>query len=147
MSSLSHIATTKIAVSPDAAFEFLTDPIQLGRWSLGCMNAEQSFIPNVYLGHSLFDGSPAFFEIRSDRTSWGIVYHVGNEEKRIPRIAAQVVPPEVCGLPGDQCLVSLIAWRTATMTDERWERLCATHEAEIILIRDQCETAARAAQR
>lgn len=147
MSSLSHIATAKIGVSPDAAFEFLTDPIQLGRWSLGCLNTEQSSIPNVYKGRSLFDGSAAFFEIKSNRSSWGIVYHVGNEEKRIPRIAAQVIPPEVCGLPEHQCLVSLIAWRTATMTVERWDRLCATHETEILLIRDQCETAVGASMR
>jgi len=32
------------------------------------------------------------------------------------------------------CIVSLIAWREASMGDERWERLIACHEVEIRLI-------------
>jgi hypothetical protein len=34
-------------------------------------------------------------------------------------------------------LVSLIAWREASMGDERWERLVACHEVEIRLIQAQ----------
>jgi hypothetical protein len=31
----------------------------------------------------------------------------------------------------------LMAWRPAGMEEARWHRLCASHEAEILLIREQ----------
>jgi hypothetical protein len=37
-------------------------------------------------------------------------------------------------------MMCTIAWRPAGMEDERWERLCAAHEAEIFLIKAQIET-------
>ena len=139
MTSLSHIATARLAVPARAAFDFLADPIRLGRWSLGCMDAEPTDAPELYMGRSLFDESPTWFHIEAEPASWRIVYHVGTRASRRPRIAAQIVPAEVCDLPSGVCYASLIAWRTADMDDERWHRLCVTHETEILLIRSQCE--------
>jgi hypothetical protein len=32
------------------------------------------------------------------------------------------------------CVVSLVAWRVASMDQARWERLIACHEVEVLLI-------------
>ena len=36
-------------------------------------------------------------------------------------------------------LIMLMAWRPAAMDPERWQRLCASHEAELWLIKAQIE--------
>ena len=35
------------------------------------------------------------------------------------------------------CVVTLVAWRDASMSDARWERLVASHEVEIRMIQAQ----------
>ena len=57
-------------------------------------------------------------------------YHVGTSAARLePRILARVAKRK-----RNSCIVSLIAWRDATMDDARWRRLIACHEVEILLI-------------
>ena len=140
MRGLSHIATARLDVPAHSAFDFLADPVKLGRWSLGCMQTEPTGQPGVYRGRSLYDGNPAWFEIEADPSDLSIAYHIGTPERRLPRIRAQVVRPEICGLPRGSCYASLIAWRCAGMDDERWARLCFAHETEITLIKAQCES-------
>ena len=47
---------------------------------------------------------------------------------------ARVVPGEATGRDKGSCLVTLVAWRDASMSEARWERLVACHEVEIRLI-------------
>jgi hypothetical protein len=47
---------------------------------------------------------------------------------------ARVVPGESTGRGRRSCLVSLLAWRDASMSEARWERLIACHEVEIRLV-------------
>ena len=51
-----------------------------------------------------------------------------------PRVMARVVPGEATGRDKGSCLVTLVAWRDASMTQARWERLIACHEVEIRLV-------------
>jgi len=34
-------------------------------------------------------------------------------------------------------IITMNAWRTVDMTEDRWQRLCATHETEILMIEAQ----------
>jgi len=43
----------------------------------------------------------------------------------------------VLGYGAGECLATLLAWRPAGMTDDRWRRLIVTHETEMLLVRDQ----------
>jgi hypothetical protein len=45
-----------------------------------------------------------------------------------------VVPGEATGRDKGSCLVTLVAWRDAAMSEARWERLVACHEVEILLV-------------
>ena len=143
MSSLSddaHCATAMVEVPAAAAYAFLVDPAALGRWSLGCMDLVHVG-SGIYRGRSLFDGGEGWLSIDGDPKRLVIDYHVGTMEERVPRICARVVPGPVCGLPPSACYVSLLAWRCRSMDEPRWQRLRASHAAEIWLIKAQLEAA------
>jgi hypothetical protein len=137
--ALGHSVTALIEVSADKAFAFMKDPLLLGRWSLGCMDTEPSEVEGVYTGTSLFDGGTGFFEIDADEKRLIVDYRLGDLEQRQPRISARIISSEVCGLEEGTCYLTLDAWRSAGMDEARWERLCRAHEAEILLIKSQCE--------
>ena len=143
MSDLSHAATLRVDVEATVAFDFLADPLRLGRWSLGCFDTRAAGSTGLYTGASLYDGAPAWFRIDADRARYLIDYHVGDAASQAPRISARVISGPVCGLPETTCYVTLTAWRTASMDDDRWARLCTAHNAEIWLIKTQIETAAK----
>ena len=143
MSGLAHATTLRVDVAADAAFDYLADPLLLGRWSLGCFDTVPAGAPGLFTGVSLFDGARGWFRIDADRARHIIDYHVGDPASQVPRVSVRVIPGPVCGLPETSCYVTLTAWRVAAMSDERWARLCAAHEAEIWLIKAQLETATR----
>ena len=138
-----HAVSARLDVPADTAFAFVSDPIALGGWSLGCMNtAPVPGAPGIYAGRSLFDGSETRFAIAADPDRRIVDFLLGEPGAMVPRISIRVVPAEVCGLDPAQCLVTMSAWRGTDMDDTRWQQLCACHEAEIHLIRSQCEAAA-----
>ena len=138
--ALSHCATIAVDVPAAQAFAFLADPVRLGEWSLGCMDTQPTDIPGVFSGRSLFDGGRGCVAIDPYPALGLIDYRVGAPTALIHRISARVMPGAAMERGDGSCLVSLIAWRPAKMADERWARLCATHEAEIFLIKAQIET-------
>ncbi len=137
--ALSHCASVVIGVPAARAFDFLLDGMALGHWALGSFNTRQ-VAPEVYAGHSLFDGEVAYVRPVGDRANWRIDWHVGSTPDHLqPRIAATVVPGSAAGLHADQCQVHLFAWRHHDMSDARWLRLVRCHEVEILLIQAQLE--------
>jgi hypothetical protein len=135
---MTHVASARLAVPAQAAYAFLRDPAALGRWSLGCMDLE-NIGGGVYRGRSLFDGAQGWLSIDADDERLLVDYRVGTATERQPRISVRVTPGPVCGWPETCCIVTLTGWRSAAMSEERWQRLCATHEAEIWLIKAQAE--------
>lgn len=138
----SSCATARVNVSAAVAFDFMADPIALGTWALGCMNVDRPADGAPFRGTSMFDGSHLYFEIVPHRALLLLDYRVGTPGDLKPRICARIVPGEVCGLSAEQCYVSLIAWRSSDMSEERWQRLCDSHRAEIWLIKSKLESAA-----
>ena len=141
-----HSVTVRVDAPAAVVFDFLADPIRLGRWSLGCMETRPTVVPGVFTGVSLYDGAQGWLSIEAHRPLLLIDYHVGTLERRTPRISARVVPGADAGLPDNACLATLTAWRTSAMSDDRWSRLCAAHDAEIWLIKAQVETGQRPVQ-
>jgi hypothetical protein len=136
-SSLSHCVSAGVDVPASFAFAFLADPIRLGHWALGCMRTQPTDEPGIYTGTSLFDGSQGWLSIDAHPDLGLVDYKVGPKGALIHRISARVIAGPNAGLSEGQCLVMLMAWRPAGMEDSRWHRLCASHEAEILLIREQ----------
>lgn len=128
----SHCVTLQVGVPAGTALLFLADPATTGRWALGSMNARVSDEnKGLYVGESLFDGSPSWFSIEVDQERFSVDYFLGQPGNLQRRINTRVVPAADCDLDEDQCYVTLTAWRPATMPDMRWQILCSSHEAEI----------------
>ena len=142
MTGLSHCVTLRVDVAADTAFRFLTNPLQLGRWSLGCFDTRAAGASGRFTGVSLYDGARGWVRIEADSARHIVDFHVGDATSQVPRVSARVIPGPVCELPATSCYVTLTAWRVDGMDQARWSPLCAAHEAEIWLIKTQIEAAA-----
>nr|WP_298727435.1 hypothetical protein [uncultured Steroidobacter sp.] len=134
-----HCVTELVNVGAQHAFDFLSNPLSVGTWSLGCMHTEATAEPGRYVGTSLFDGQRLQLHVKAARELLLIDYLVGAVEPLRPRISVRIVAAETCDLIPSQCYVSLMAWRSTQMTADRWSQLCASHEAEIWLIKARLE--------
>jgi len=129
--------TAECAVPARRAYEFLSDGLAVGRWALGSFDARRVG-PNLFRGRSLFDGAEMLYRPVGDAARLIVDYHVGTSPRAlVPRVMARVVPGESTGRSRRSCLVSLLAWRDASMSEARWERLIACHEVEIQLVQAQ----------
>ena len=137
---LCHTVTAEIAVPAESAFRYLADPLKLGLWALGCFDTQPTETDGLFKGTSLFDGSEAWFRIETDPKRFLIDYLVGDSKNQLPRISTRIVPGSNYGRDAEHCMVSMIAWRVSDMSDHRWQRLCATHDAEILMIQAQLES-------
>jgi hypothetical protein len=144
MHSLSHCATAACEAAPADAFAVLADEAALGTWALGCWQAAPVADGDRLLrGTSLFDGSATYVRAEADENRLTVDFEVGSDPQSLSRrISARVVPGADLGRGEDRCLVTLLAWRPADMADERWERLTATHEVEVLLLQARIEAAA-----
>ena len=134
MPELSHCVTAECAVPARRAFDFLADGLEVGRWALGSFDAEKVG-RDLFRGRSLFDGTNVLYRPVGDAARLIVDYHVGTNPRTLtPRVMARVIPGETTGRGKRSCLVSLVAWRDASMTEARWERLMACHEVEIRLV-------------
>jgi hypothetical protein len=142
MHSLSHCSTTACDASADVAFAFLADTSRLGSWALGCWDTEPAD-EGMVRGTSLFDASPSYVRADPDSARLSIDFAVGGApDELVHRISARVIPGPALGYGEDRSLLTLLAWRPAQMPDERWSRLVASHEAEILLLRARIEESA-----
>jgi hypothetical protein len=134
MHSLSHCATAVCDAEPAAAFAFLADASQLGSWALGCWGAKP-VAEGVVGGTSLFDGSDTYVRADADPDRLAVDFAVGTDpHELVHRISARVVPAVELGYAEGSSVVTLLAWRAADMPEDRWHRLVASHEAEILLL-------------
>lgn len=139
--ALCHAATAAVAVPAGAAIAYMSDGAALGEWSLGCWQTRQAG-EGLFVGHSLFDGGETWVRIAPDPAGLAITYHVGGGlDGLVPRIMVLAVPGPVTDRPEGHCLLTMLVWRGRDMTQERWRRTVATHEAEIVLIKAQLERA------
>jgi hypothetical protein len=141
--ALAHSVTAHIEAPAELTFAFLADPLQVGSWALSSMRAQPADVPGIYSGRSLFDGSQNHFAVTAHPQLLLVEYSVGPREALVPRIRAQVIRAESVGLAATNCYLTLTAWRPADMPATRWSRLCAAHNVEIWLIKEQVEAAAR----
>jgi uncharacterized protein YndB with AHSA1/START domain len=131
---LCHVATVEIAAAPETVFAFMADGLALGRWALGSWGT-QEVAPGLFAGRSLFEGTPSYIRIVADRKLMSVDYHVGPSPKKLRHVnSSRVIPGASLKRGAHACLMSLIAWRAKDLGEQRWHRICITHEAEVLLI-------------
>ena len=141
--SLAHSVTALIEAPAELTFAFLADPLQVGKWALASMQAQPAETPGIYRGRSLFDGEQNHFAVTAHPQLLLVEYSVGPREALTPRMCIDLIRAASVGLPATSCYLTLTAWRPADMPAARWSRLCAAHNVEIWLIKEQVEDVAR----
>lgn len=136
MSSLVHSVACLCEASVPDVLAHIVRAEGMARWNLGmrdCTEADGGLLRGV----SLFDGSTGW--VRKQVMADGLVDSwVGSAPDALShRISARVLPGERLGYPAGTTLLTLTAWRPQGMSDARWERLRAAHDAEILLIQSQ----------
>ena len=140
-SELVHSVSTLCSAPPDHVLAYLSDPVRLGEWSLGCWGAQA--VGESARGTSLFDGTEAYVRVIPLPEQPVVDYEVGGDPGRlVRRISARVVPGEDAGGAAGSSLVVLTAWRERSMDDARWHRLVVAHDAEILILRHRLERTA-----
>ena len=135
----SHITSVVVNRAAAEVFAFMAAPDKLSKWSVGTWKTE--LLPDgLILGTSLFDGGKGYVRIDPDQKRFAIDYHLGaTPDALIPRIEVRVVPGPNLGADAGTSVLTFIAWRTASMDDDRWRRLTAAHEFEVVLIKNLIE--------
>lgn len=134
-----HAVSRLCQAGVDDALALLSQAPGLARWNLGLWQT-QELAPGLLRGTSLFGGGCGLARVRVDAAQGLVDYSVGTDEAALEaRIQARVQAGATLGHPAQTCVVTLLAWRTATMDEARWQRLRAAHEVEIELIRSQLE--------
>ncbi|KPQ05678.1 MAG: hypothetical protein HLUCCA12_14300 [Rhodobacteraceae bacterium HLUCCA12] len=144
-SLVAHQAAARVAVPANFAFEKLANAGFVGGWALGSMGL-QAVADGVFRGQSLFDGSSAHVEIRPHPDQGLIDFHVGTAQSRKPRIFIRITDGAGLGFDSGACLVTMHALRANDAAEDTWARTCVSHEAEILLIKSQLESAWAAAR-
>ncbi len=137
-----HSASIEVDVPAQQAFAFMADGMKQGKWALGSWDRSP---PNdgIFEGTSLFNGQKTYVRIDTDPDNLMVYYDVGGSTDRAElarRIIARIVPGPVVGMNDDRCIISLIAWRQAEMSNIRWHQLCVSHETEVLMIKHQIES-------
>ena len=134
-----HITSARVARSASDALAFLTNPDNLKSWALTRGDVE-ILAPDLVKGVATGDGSDVFVRIQQPEGSDAVYYRVGGDPDNLaPRIMVQVMAGPHINADDNQCVVSMLAWRSAAWDDARWSALVDAHEAEIHVIKKLIE--------
>ena len=132
-------ASVAIERNAEAVFKFMADPNKMDLWSFGSWRISVDGYGLVH-GRSIFDGSTACVRIEPDAQNRLIDYCIGTTPENLePRIFVRVTPGEVTGSSALNCILSMVAFRTEAMSDDRWHRLVTAHAFEVQLIKSLLE--------
>jgi hypothetical protein len=120
----------------------MADGIALGGWALGCFATTRADAADTFRGTTLATGAETYVRPVPDPDRGLVIYEVayGDQgQEMTPWIWAIVQPADRIGGDPSSCLISMIAWRPAGMSDEDWAAVCRYHDVEILLIQGQLE--------
>ena len=137
---LAHVCSARIDRPAEDAMAFLQAADNLASWAVG-LGRTRVHDNGLVEGRSPATGHPIWARIDADPDRSTISFRVGPDpESLVARIMIRVVSGDVLDDDPRSCVVSLIAWRQATMDDARWEALKSGHEREIQEIRRLIES-------
>lgn len=133
------IASIAVKAPADDAFAFMSDGMKQTMWALGSWDRRDER-DGLYSGVSLFDGNRLYIRLEPNAALRLVDYRVGPEPDALRRLVqSRVVDDAELGRDTGGCVVTLIAWRGAQMTDEVWTRTQHAFRTEVHLIRARIE--------
>ena len=140
MRSVTDTQSIVIAKPASDVFAFMADSSKLDLWSFGTWKTSIA-ADGLVSGQSIFDGSTIYLRIDACAERLLIDYCLGSDPKFLQaRIFARVIPGSIAGLEEYNCILIMTAIRSTSMADERWQRLLASHQFELELIKNLLET-------
>lgn len=137
-----HICSARVDCPAGAAMAFLRMPENLASWAAG-MGDAKVHADGLVEGTFPRTGRPIWARIDEDPDRSIICFHVGlDRDSLVPWIMIRVVPGDVLEADPGACVVSLIAWRQASMDDARWNALKSGHEREVLEVKRLVEASA-----
>ncbi len=134
-----HTCTCEVEATADQAFSYMSDGMKQSEWTFGSWD-RRHLGDNLFVGTSMFDNKDAYIKIDTDPERFLIYYHIGADPDHFQaRNMVRVVPGPEIGREANMCLVSLIAWRSSSMSDSRWKQLCVSHETQMFIIKPRIE--------
>ena len=136
---LAHITSVQSSCKPEKAFHCLSDLNQIPEWNF---NLAEVRMVESHLAEGILklNGESILIRVSLEEEMKIIHFHLGNsKDSLVPRIMIRILPHPFSGKPGSGSLISMIAWRTEEMDDERWRALKAAHEYEILQIKAMLE--------
>ena len=137
---LAHITWVQSSCNPEKAFHCLSDLNQITEWNFNLAEVRM-FESHLAEGILKLNGESILIRVSLEEEMKIIHFHLGNsKEYMVPRIMIRVLPYPFSEKTGSGSLISMIAWRTEEMDDERWRALKAAHEYEILQIKAMLES-------
>lgn len=134
-----HSSTIAINATTEVAFNYLSDGVAQGQWTLGSMQREK-IGEHLYSGTSIFNGAQLFVRIDADKERLMVYYHVGQDLDSLqPRNVVRILPGQMVGKEESSCLVTLLSWRNHQADENKWKLICVSHETEMFIIKDRIE--------
>jgi len=139
MDPFCHTSSIEVNVPAQTALDYMSNGIRQGEWTFGSWD-RRHVRENLFVGTSLFDGNETYVRITVDEAHMIVHYHLGDDtENMVPRNMARIVPGSMIGKDDDTCIVSIISWRHAFMSEDRWRQLCLSHEVQMYIIKNRLE--------
>ena len=140
-----HTASIEIAAPTDVVLDVVSDGLRQGDWALGSQHRRAGDEEGVFIGISWFDGGETFVRPVPDKDRLYVHYEVGRSaaDALQPRNVVRIVPGPVIGLAEDRCVATLMTWRDASASDDRWRMTCVSHKTEMYRIRHLAEARAK----
>lgn len=134
-----HTCSVSVDAPALQAFKYMADGIKQGEWTFGSWDRRQVG-EQLFVGRSMFDDKETYIKIDADEERLVIYYRLGEAPGCLQtRNMVRIVRGPDLGWEDNRSLVTLLAWRSAFMSDDRWKQLCVSHETQMFIIKARIE--------
>ena len=119
----------------DTIFNFMQDMNKINEWSLGVKWNNNNH--EIIEGISNYDNSTLYLKITTKEDKKQITYWIGKDKNNLsPRIYVYIIKTDFTIYNNK---LSMVAYRTQDMDNERWENLKESHKKEVKIIKNLFE--------
>lgn len=134
-----HTSSCAVDAPARQAFDYMADGIRQGEWTFGSWDRRQVG-EHLFVGRSMFNDKETYIRIDADADHLVVYYRIGDDPDHLQtRNMARIVRGPDIGWDAGRSLVTLLAWRSEFMSDDRWKQLCVSHETQMFIIKARIE--------
>ena len=129
------VVSINITGDIDEIYDFMQDMSKINLWSLG-IEWDTTSNHEIIEGISNYDNSISYLKITTKEDIKQITYWIGKDKNNLtPRIYVYIIKTD----KDYNNKLSMVAYRTQDMDNERWEGLKESHKKEVKIIKKLIE--------